>query len=135
MASVAQRLSWSGIPMREYPQTVPNLTAAGSNLYELIKSGSLLVYPDDELRLAVSRTVALETPRGLRLAKEKQSHKIDVVVALAMACMKAVEQGGVQDVIVMPILCRAPRRYFGDIGSSYMEAPHLQANKSNWPVW
>jgi phage terminase large subunit-like protein len=136
MASVAQRLSWgAGIPMREYPQSVPNLTAAGSNLYELIKSGSLIAYPDDELRLAVSRTVALETPRGLRLAKEKQSHKIDVVVALAMACMKAVEQGAIQDIIAMPILCRAPRKYFGDIGSSYIEAPHLQANKSNWPVW
>jgi phage terminase large subunit-like protein len=135
MASVAQRLSWSGIPMREYPQTVSNLTAAGSNLYELIKAGTLLVYPDDELRLAISRTVALETPRGLRLAKEKQSHKIDVVVALAMAAMKAVEQGNSIEPIVAPIFCRAPRKHFGDIGSSYIEAPHLQMNKSNWPVW
>jgi phage terminase large subunit-like protein len=93
MAAVAQRLSASGVPMREYPQSVPNLTAAGNNLYELIKSGGLVVYPDDVLRLAVSRTIALETPRGLRLAKEKTSHKIDVVVALAMASLAAIEQG------------------------------------------
>jgi hypothetical protein len=92
MAAVAQRLQASGIRMREYPQSVPNLTAMGSNLYELIKSGDLAVYPDDALRLAVSRTIALDTPRGIRLAKEKTSHKIDVVIALAMASLHAVEQ-------------------------------------------
>jgi phage terminase large subunit-like protein len=92
MAAVAQRLQASGIRMREYPQSVPALTAMGSNLYELIKSGSLVVYPDDALRLAISRTISLETPRGIRLAKEKTSHKIDVVIALAMASLHAVEQ-------------------------------------------
>jgi hypothetical protein len=92
MAAVAQRLQASGIRMREYPQSVPNLTGMGSNLYELIKSGGLAVYPDDALRLAVSRTIALDTPRGIRLAKEKTSHKIDVVIALAMASLHAVEQ-------------------------------------------
>jgi hypothetical protein len=92
MAAVAQRLQASGIRMREYPQSVPNLTAMGSNLYELIKSGGIAVYPDDALRLAVSRTIALDTPRGIRLAKEKSSHKIDVVIALAMASLHAVDQ-------------------------------------------
>jgi len=32
-----------------------------------------------------------ETPRGWRIAKEKQAHKIDVVVALAMAAYAAVK--------------------------------------------
>ena len=41
--------------------------------------------------LAVSRAVAVESPRGWRIAKEKVSHKIDVVVALAMATRAAVE--------------------------------------------
>ena len=36
----------------------------------------------------------METPRGWRIAKEKQAHKIDVVVALAMAVLGAV-QGGI----------------------------------------
>jgi hypothetical protein len=88
--------------MREYPQSVPNLTAIGANLFELIKSGGLVVYPADDLRLAVSRTIALETPRGLRLAKEKTSHKIDVVIALAMAALHAVEQGSFEQVLVWP---------------------------------
>ena len=42
---------------------------------------------------ALSRSVALETARGWRIAKEKVSHKIDVVVALAQACLGAVQQG------------------------------------------
>ena len=33
------------------------------------------------------------TSRGWRITKEKQSHKIDVVVALAQAALGAVQQG------------------------------------------
>jgi phage terminase large subunit-like protein len=90
MMAVAQRLTSSGVRMREFPQTVANLTAIGSNLYELIKGGGIEFYRSDEIRLAISRTIALETPRGMRLAKEKSSHKIDVVIALAMAAHAAV---------------------------------------------
>jgi hypothetical protein len=45
------------------------------------------------MRLSVSRAVAIESPRGWRITKEKQSHKIDVVVALAMACHAAIAMG------------------------------------------
>ena len=48
-------------------------------------------YPDEDVRLAVSRAVAVENPRGWRIAKTKASHKIDVVVALAMACLACVK--------------------------------------------
>jgi hypothetical protein len=128
--------------MREYPQSVPNLTAMGANLYELIKGGSLVVYPDDALRLAVSRTIALETPRGLRLAKEKTSHKIDVVVALAMAALHAVEQGAFVETYtwVGPVVISTPRSYTG-ITPGYTPglaagiAPHLDMYKRGWPVY
>ena len=95
MQATAQRLTAQGVPMLEFPQSVPNLTEASTNLYELLKGHNLLVYPDDELRLAISRCVALETTRGWRIAKEKVSHKIDVVVALAQAALGAVQQGQV----------------------------------------
>jgi phage terminase large subunit-like protein len=95
MQAVAQRLTAAGLPMVEFAQSVPNLTEASTNLYELTKGRNLTVYPDDELRLAVSRCVALETSRGWRIAKEKASHKIDVVVALAQAALGAVQQGQV----------------------------------------
>jgi hypothetical protein len=93
MQASAQRLRASSVRMVEYPQTVPGLTATSTCLYELIKSRALVVYPDDDIRLAVNRAIALETSRGWRIAKEKQSHKIDVVVALSMAALAAVEQG------------------------------------------
>ena len=40
MVSVAQRLAKAHIQVEEYPQTVPNLTAATSNLFDLIKRAS-----------------------------------------------------------------------------------------------
>lgn len=93
MQATAQRLTAAGLPMVEFPQTISNLTEASTNLYELLKGRNLVIYPDDEIRLAVNRAVALETTRGWRIAKEKASHKIDVVVALAMAALGAVQQG------------------------------------------
>jgi len=93
LVSVAQRLQRAGLSMVEFPQSVPNLTEASTNLYDVIKGKNLIVYPDDGLRLAISRAVALETSRGWRIAKEKASHKIDVVVALAQAALGAVRAG------------------------------------------
>jgi hypothetical protein len=40
-------------------------------------------------RLAVSRAIIVESSRGWRLDKLKQSHKIDVVVALSMSALAA----------------------------------------------
>jgi hypothetical protein len=94
MQASAQRLVRCGVKMVEFPQSVPNLTESSTNLYELVKAGNLVVYPDAELRLAVSRAVAVETTRGWRIAKEKTSHKIDVVVALGMAALGAL--GGIR---------------------------------------
>src|SRR6266480_3294776 len=90
MQASAQRLRREGVPIEGFPQSVSNLTEASQNLYELIKGGNLVTYPDAAVRLAVSRAVAVETARGWRIAKDKQSHKIDVVVALAMAALAAV---------------------------------------------
>ena len=93
MQAVAQRLRASGLRMVEFPQSVSNLTESSTNLYETIKGRNLTVYSDPEMRLAVSRAVALETSRGWRITKEKVSDKIDVVVALAMAALGAVQGG------------------------------------------
>ncbi|HVN89924.1 MAG TPA: terminase large subunit [Candidatus Binataceae bacterium] len=93
LVAVAQRLRGNGLPMIEFPQSVPNLTEASSNLYEIIKGANLILYPDADMRLSISRCVALETTRGWRIAKEKTSHKIDVIVALAQAALGAVQEG------------------------------------------
>ena len=88
----AQALTKQGVNMVEYAQTIPNLTAMSQNLFELIKHGNIVLYPDEQLRKAASQAVAVETSRGWRIAKEKASHKIDVVVALAMSALVTVEQ-------------------------------------------
>jgi phage terminase large subunit-like protein len=106
MAASSQRLVSRGVPMVEFPQTVPNLTTASSNLYDLVKGQNLVLYPDDDMRLAVSRTVALEGARGWRIAKEKASHKIDSIVALAQACLGAVESAARPAPIVISAAAR-----------------------------
>ena len=90
MQAVAQRLRNNGLPIEEFPQSSANLTAASQNLYDLIVGQNLTVYPDEAMRLAISRAVAVETPRGWRISKSNQSHRIDVVVALAIACHAAI---------------------------------------------
>jgi hypothetical protein len=114
MAAVAQRLQQAGVPMRECPQTVGNLTEIGTNLFDLIKAHSFLAYPDADLRLAISRAIAVETSRGWRISKEKQAYKIDVVVALAMAAHAAVQRQWDEEVSIhVPIWGGTPRNIPG----------------------
>jgi phage terminase large subunit-like protein len=96
MQSTSQRLKRDGLPMLEYPQTSGNLTDMGSNLYELLKSRSLVAYRDPDLRLAMQRAIAVEGSRGWKIDKAKASHKIDIVVALAMSALGAVRNIGGQ---------------------------------------
>jgi phage terminase large subunit-like protein len=91
MQASSQRLQRIGLPMCEFPQTIPNLTEASTNLYEAVKGQNIVAYPDEAIRLAMQRCVACETSRGWKISKEKNSHKIDVVIALGMAALGAVQ--------------------------------------------
>jgi phage terminase large subunit-like protein len=91
-ASSSQRLVHAGIKMEAFQQTIPNLTAASQNLYELVTGHNLIVYPDRAMRLAISRSVAKETARGWLITKMRAAHKIDLAVALAMSCYGCVDQ-------------------------------------------
>jgi len=82
-----------GLPMEPFTQTSSNLEAAATNLAELIRHHNLVAYADPEIRLALSRTVAVETPRGVRISRSKASHRIDVVAALSFACFGAAREG------------------------------------------
>jgi hypothetical protein len=93
MARSIATLKAAGLPIRELPQTSASTTAFGQNLFDLINGRNLLMYPADDLRQQALNTVAVESTRGWRIAKEKTSKKIDAIVALAMACLAAVEHG------------------------------------------
>lgn len=90
-ARSALTLAKAGIPMVEYPQSLPNLTKMSNNLYELLKSGNLEAYPDVDIRSAMQNAVVVQSSRGMKIAKEKTSHKIDLAVALAMSALGSIE--------------------------------------------
>ena len=79
------------VPIQEFPQSVGNTVRMGQNLYELLKGVNLRLYPSEELRAQALSTVAVENPRGIRIAKEKTSRPIDGIVALAMAAVAALD--------------------------------------------
>lgn len=83
-------LERAGLPIKEYPQTSGGTMAMGQALFELLNGKNLRMYPSDELRQQAMHTVAIESPRGWRIAKEKASRKIDAIVALSMACVSAI---------------------------------------------
>jgi phage terminase large subunit-like protein len=91
--SVAQRLTKRGVKMVEWPQTPANLGLMAGNLMELIKRRQFAAYPAADLRVAVSKTIAIESARGYRLGKAKASDRVDPIIALAMACIGCVQAG------------------------------------------
>jgi phage terminase large subunit-like protein len=109
LASTTQRLRrHAALNVVEYPQTVPNLTAMASNLYELVRSRALVVYEDADLRRAVAQAIVVESARGWVIKKEKQSHRIDPLISFAMACIGAVEGRGVAQPLRVAQFGRSP---------------------------
>jgi phage terminase large subunit-like protein len=86
-------LQAAGVPIVEFPQTSANTTRMGQVLFDALTGRNLRLYPADDLRAQALNTVAVESPRGWRIAKEKASRKIDAIVALAMACIAAIDYG------------------------------------------
>lgn len=95
LVAVAQRLAAQGIKTLEFQRTQANLTQAAQTLFTLISDRNIFCYPSAEIREAVMNASIVETPRGMRLAKERPSGKIDLCAALSFACLEAVKQGAV----------------------------------------
>jgi hypothetical protein len=93
--NLAQTLGRQGVLMQEWPQTVGNLSMMANNLMDLVKYRQLVSYPAPDLREAIAKTVIIESTRGLRLGKAKQSDRVDPVIALAMACIGCMQAGSV----------------------------------------
>ena len=79
-------ISWEkkGIRVIELPQTSGRVEADQA-LFDAIDTGGIAHSGDKVLTDHILSAVALETLRGLRLAKEKTSKKIDLAVALSMS--------------------------------------------------
>ncbi len=84
-------LAKEDLNMVEFPQTIPNLTEMGQNLFDLIKGRNLRLYADAGMRTHAQNARAQETPRGFRIVKGKSTKKIDLIIALAMAALGAIK--------------------------------------------
>jgi phage terminase large subunit-like protein len=94
-ASEAQRLADAGFErmVREVNQQTEMVEFANT-LDAHIKNGTLLLYPDSEMRSHFSWASAQHTERGWRIIKRRQSRQIDAVVAIAMALSGATADVG-----------------------------------------
>ena len=92
---VAKHLADAGLPIEEFPQTTDRLTAMGKTIWDLITNRNLETYDHERLQEHALNAVAVATPRGYRIAKEKTRKKIDLFIALAMAAHRCLrEEGG-----------------------------------------
>lgn len=91
MMSTAQRLRAAGLNVVEYPKTQQTTQRMGAVLYETLKRVGLRLYPASDMRAQALNVVGVEGMRGIRLAKEKASRKIDCAVALALAMLAAMD--------------------------------------------
>jgi phage terminase large subunit-like protein len=59
----------------------------------VLTTKGIRLYNAPDLRELVLNAVSVETPRGIRLSKQKTSRRIDGAVALSFAVLAAVQHG------------------------------------------
>lgn len=88
--ATAMRLRQRGIPMHEYsPQSKMKSRQLGVRLTDLLRYHQLVLYPDAALRDEALMVQLREEVDGIQIYKRNKEHKIDSIVALAMACLAA----------------------------------------------
>ena len=111
-----------GLPVAEYPQTVANLTRMGQALLDALTQQRLRLYPDATFRQQALNTVAIESPRGFRISKTTGGRKIDLIVALAMAVVAALDSADVwsnQELFILDRTVGTPPDAFSETGQRW----------------
>jgi phage terminase large subunit-like protein len=93
MMRTAQLLREAGLPCEELSQTEGHLTEATETLLSAFINRNLRLCHAPDLREHCLNVVSVESSRGVRLAKEKQSSKIDGCVALSFAVLATIQHG------------------------------------------
>lgn len=95
MLQTARRLTTMGFKMVEWAQTPNNMVKATMALYEVLRIGRFSTWLDDEAREHILNALVKHESSGFRMVKQKYfNKKIDYAIALAMAVMEAVNEGG-----------------------------------------
>jgi phage terminase large subunit-like protein len=79
MARSVQTLQAAGLPVEEYNQTQKNLTEATEALYSALNTKGIRLYNAPDRREHVLNAASVETPRGIRLSKQKQVGRLTVL--------------------------------------------------------
>jgi hypothetical protein len=128
--SIALDLARQGVNMRELPQTGARVEA-DTSLYDAIVGHTLRHYNDPTLNEHIANAVAVETVRGIRLAKERTTRKIDAAVALSMAHYGAVESAFVGGVVAVPnIFYDYDLEEFAAVNGRFIYAPGYHEHHS-----
>jgi len=89
-------LKKSNYPMFELTQSGDPMIKASKALYDSLRNGTFEAYPEPTLRDHLKYAIGKATPRGFRIAKEKNSkYPNDAAVALAMSVYDSIERAGV----------------------------------------
>ncbi len=103
MARSAQTLEAAGLPIEPFDQTQNHLTQATEALYSAFTHRNLRLYNAPDLREHCLNAVSVESSRGIKLAKERTSAKIDGCVALSFAVLAAVQSGRPPSIMDAPL--------------------------------
>src|SRR5262249_52010451 len=114
----------------------------GQVLFDCLTGRTLRLYPDAALRAQALSTVAIESPRGFRIAKERATAKIDGIVALAMACCAVLDAAAPPVTLVFMAGGQnlfAPRRPAEPVDLSDTEETSdddlVAMRAGRWPAW
>ncbi len=99
MSVIGKMLADAGVAVEEFVQT-NRRTQADTNLRDVIVGKRLAHFGDEQLRQHVTNAVAQESSRGVRIAKEKTTLKIDGAVALSMAVLGAMDETVSDEMVV-----------------------------------
>jgi phage terminase large subunit-like protein len=99
MYQIITRMKNKGLPINEFSQVDSGMIQASQHLYDLLRQDNLWAYPADDIRDHMQNVMAEYTNRGLKIVKDKGNprlakKKVDLIVALAMACHRAYEHVG-----------------------------------------
>ena len=138
LATVAAQWTKAHVKTIEMPQTAQRVEA-DTALYNGIVSGSIRHYKNAELDEAVRNAVIVETPRGMRIAKEKASKKIDALVALSMSHHAAIMQpvSGTWQSIPSPFYGQNPDvSEYMEVAGQFVHAPqHVEGAHPPGVTW
>ena len=134
MYQIMTRMRNRGLPINEFSQVDSGMIQASSHLYDLMRQDNLLAYPAEDIKDHMQNVMAEYTNRGLKIVKDKGNprlakKKIDLVVALAMACHRAYQNIGIE--VGAPILIESHLARMSSWGKLNSEPDYIPIQLQN----